>query len=58
MVAVRLDRQSGKLAPADDALELCWATPDRLPHPLCAEVQRVATAALHGNGHLSELNSS
>ena len=50
MVAVRLDRQSGKLAPADDVLELCWATPDRLPHPLCADVQREATAALHGQG--------
>lgn len=46
MVAVRLDRQGGRAQPADDALELCWAAPDSLPHPLCADVQRVATAAL------------
>lgn len=44
MVAVRLDWQGGTPRPADDALALCWATADSLPQPLCADVQRVATA--------------
>ncbi|WP_299395180.1 NUDIX hydrolase [Pelagibius sp.] len=48
MLALRLDWLGGRPAAADDALELCWAAPDRLPQPLCADVARVACAALKG----------
>ena len=47
MLALRLDWLGGRPAAADDALELCWAAPDRLPQPLCADVARVARAALN-----------
>ncbi|WP_322096021.1 NUDIX hydrolase [Pelagibius litoralis] len=46
MVAVRLDWLAGEPAPADDALELCWAEAAQLPGPLCADVARVARAAV------------
>ena len=46
MLALRLDWVGGRAAAADDALELCWARPDHLPEPLCADVERVARAAL------------
>ena len=48
MLALRLDWLGGRPAAADDALELCWAAPDRLPRPLCADVARVVRAALNG----------
>lgn len=46
MVAVRLDWQGDTAQPADDALALCWADAEALPQPLCADVQRVAAAAV------------
>ena len=46
MVAVRLDWQGDTPQPADDALALCWADAEALPQPLCADVQRVAAAAV------------
>ena len=48
LVAVRLDWLAGQPKAADDALELCWSSWDRLPQPCCADVDRVAKAAVTG----------
>ena len=46
MVAVRLTWQGGEARPGDDALEVRWASPDRLPRPLCPDVDRVIAGAM------------
>ena len=48
LVAVRLDWLAGQPQAADDALELRWSRWDRLPEPCCADVDRVAKAAVTG----------
>jgi len=45
MVAVRLDWRAGTPVASDDALEARWAALAALPHPLCADVARVAELA-------------
>ena len=46
MIAVQMTWLAGEPRAGDDALEAHWSATDSLPHPLCADVDRVIAAAL------------